>query len=142
MFDAKNTCYDEWEHDACANKPIRSLLNKDDEKEEEEEKESDDEWSADRTLRDKEESIRGQAEMPVRHESISKINPIFYGTRHMETQLRHGVVREVYPQRHIEEASYKNGLKHGLSRQVMENKVVIVKLYKDNNVIGSFNFDG
>ena len=56
--------------------------------------------------------------------------------------MRHGVVREVYPQKYVVEATYKNGVKHGLSRQVLENKVTLIKLYKDGKVLGSFNFDG
>lgn len=66
------------------------MLNKADEKEEE--KESNEEWQVDHSVRAKEESIKGEAEM-----AIKKINPIFFGTRHLETQMRHGVVREVYP---------------------------------------------
>ena len=52
------------------------------------------------------------------------------GMRHYETGDNHGIVRTEYAGERVEEATYKQGKLHGLSRTVT-NRDVMIELFKD-----------
>ena len=52
------------------------------------------------------------------------------GMKHFETGENHGIVRTEYAGERVEEATYKQGKLHGLSRTVT-NRDVMIELFKD-----------
>lgn len=63
-----------------------------------------------------------------------------YGMRHRETSEKHGIVRTVEEGSSIREAHYKNGVLHGLSREVLANSVTVA-IYKDGDEVAELVFD-
>lgn len=62
------------------------------------------------------------------------------GMRNQTTKKKEGIVRTVWQDRSITEASYKNGVPHGLYRYIWGNEVQI-KIYKEGQLIAGMHFD-
>lgn len=62
-----------------------------------------------------------------------------YGCRHRLTGKEHGIVRSFKIGDSIVEASFKNGVRHGLCRQVCADEVAI-QLYVQDEEVAYFRF--
>ena len=61
-------------------------------------------------------------------------NSICYGMRLRDTEKMQGVVRKSSPIGFISEACYKNGVKHGISREVWAYKIELF-IYRDGDMV-------
>lgn len=62
------------------------------------------------------------------------------GMRRRETLKPHGIVRCVVPNGNVMDATYNNGLRHGLQVNVTQTHTAI-ELYKNGEKVSSFVFD-
>lgn len=67
-------------------------------------------------------------------------NTVCYGMRLRETDEMHGIVRKSSALGYISEGCYKNGVRHGLSREVWAYKVEIF-MYKDGKHVAYMQYD-
>ena len=72
-------------------------------------------------------------------ENHDSFNCFRSGTKHFETEVNHGIMRTEIAGGHVEEASYKHGKLHGL-RRTINNRSVVVELFRDGEQISSFTF--
>ena len=63
-----------------------------------------------------------------------------YGMRHKETAEKHGIVRTVEQNGVIREAQYKNGVLHGLSREILVNSATVA-VYREGEEVAELVFD-
>ena len=54
----------------------------------------------------------------------------------------HGIVRTVDSRNQIREGTYKDGLRHGLHRKVLDEGVAVVEFYVNGQVNGVLTFHG
>ena len=65
-----------------------------------------------------------------------------FGTRRLDNDLKHGIVREVYPSGLIEEGLYKDGQRHGYTRTIREDGTYHTGFYQDGKAVGTWkSFD-
>ena len=60
--------------------------------------------------------------------------------RARDTEKMQGIVRKSSPIGYISEASYKNGVKHGISREVWAYKIELF-IYRDGDVVAYMQYD-
>ena len=63
-----------------------------------------------------------------------------YGMRHKETSEKHGIVRTVEQKGAIREAQYRNGILHGLSREILVNSATVA-VYREGEEVAELVFD-
>lgn len=65
---------------------------------------------------------------------------VCYGMRQRETEELHGIVRKSSPIGYISEATYKNGVRHGLSREVWAFKIELF-IYREGDLVAYLQYD-